>query len=108
MEMGKGWNSISRKYNIMQCTTEAHTPWQNEAERYKQEMMKMIYTILDHTGCKNYLWVMCAMYVVYLMNHLAKANLQWRSSHEVCLGVTPSISALLLFTFNECIYYVDT
>ena len=29
METGKAWTSIRRRYNIGQCTTEAHTPWQN-------------------------------------------------------------------------------
>ena len=75
--------------------------WQNEAERYIQEVKKMINTIMDHTGCPNQLWIMCSLYVVYLLNRLAKADLNWRSSHEVYTGVTPDISALLIFSFYE-------
>ena len=46
---------------------------------------------MDHTGCNNYLWVMYALYVVYLVNHLAKQDLLWRSSHEKFFGITPDI-----------------
>ena len=53
MEVGKAWTSICRKYNIEQCTTEAHMPWQNEAERYIQEVKKMVNIIMDCTGCPN-------------------------------------------------------
>ena len=101
MEIGKAWTAICHKYNIEQCTTEAHMQWQNEAERYIQEVKKMINTIMDCTGCPNQLWIMCSLYVVYLLNRLAKADLNWRSSHEVCTGVTPDISALLIFSFYE-------
>ena len=82
--------------------------WQNEAERYIQEVKKMINTIMDCTGCPNQLWIMCSLYVVYLFNRLAKADLNWRSSHEICTGVTPDISALLIFSFYEQVYYLES
>jgi len=46
-EKGKAWTSIRRKYNIGQCTTEAHMPGQIEAERYIQEVKKMVNIIVD-------------------------------------------------------------
>jgi len=53
MEIGKAWTSICRKYNIIQCTTEAHTTWQKEAERYIQEVRKVLNITLDHhTGAR--------------------------------------------------------
>jgi len=36
-----------------------------------------------------------------------KPDLQWGFSHGVCFGVTPDISALLIFTFNEHVHYLD-
>jgi len=42
------------------------------------------------------------------MNRLAKADLNWRSSHEVCTGVTPDISALLIFSSYERVYYLES
>jgi len=75
--------------------------WQNEAERYIKDVKKMINTIMDCTGCPSQLWIMCSLYLVYLLNSLAKADLNLRSSHEICTGVTPDISALLIFSFYE-------
>ena len=107
MEIGKVWTSICRKYNIAQCTSEAHMEWQNEAERAIQEVKKMVNLIMDRTGCPNDLWVMCSHYVVFLLNHLAQPNLDWRTPIEACYGYTPDISPLLLFTFFQRIYYLD-
>ena len=47
MEIGRAWTTICRKYNIAQCTTEAHSPWQNQAERYIQEVKRLVNIILD-------------------------------------------------------------
>ena len=66
MEKGKAWTAICCKYNIEQCTTEAHMQWQNEAERYIQEVKKMVNTVMNHTGCPTsygscapYMWYTC-------------------------------------------------
>jgi hypothetical protein len=99
MEIRHTWKSICRKYKIEQCTTEAHSPWQNEAERYIQEVKRMVNSIMDRTGSPNNLWVQCSLYAVYILNHLASKDLQWRTPIEACFGITPEISALLLFTF---------
>jgi len=50
---------------------------------------------------------MCSHYVVFLLNHLAQPNLQWRAPIEACYGYTPDLSPLLLFTFFQQIYYLD-
>ena len=108
MEIGKVWTSICRKYNIAQCTSEAHMEWQNEAERAIQEVKKMVNLIMDRTGCPKDLWVMCSHYVVFLLNHLAQPNLDWRTPIEACYGYTPDISPLLLLHFsNEFIIWMQ-
>ena len=53
MEIGKARTAICRKYNIGQCTTEAYMPWQNEAERYIQEVKRLVNLIMDRTGAPN-------------------------------------------------------
>jgi len=68
----------------------------------------MVNIIMDRTGCPNSLWVMCSLYVVYLLNHLANPALNWRTPIEACYGITPDISPLLLFTFFQQIYYLDS
>jgi hypothetical protein len=45
--------------------------------------------------------------VAHLLNHLAQPDLNWRTSIEACYGITPDISALLLFAFYERVYYLD-
>ena len=107
METGKQWTKICWGYNIEQCTTEAHHPWQNEAERYIQEVKKMVNTIMDRTGAPNNLWILCTLYVVYILNRIAQPDLNWRSAYETCYGITPDISSLLLYTFYQRIYYLD-
>ena len=92
-------------YNIEQCTTEAHHPWQNEAERYIQEVKKNI--IMDRTGAPTNLWILCTLYAVYILNRIAQPDLNWRSAYETCYGITPDISSLLLYTFYQRIYYLD-
>ena len=68
MEIGKVWTSICRKYNIEQCTTEAHMPWQNAAERYIQEVKKMVNIIMDRTEDALIRFRSCApcMWFIYL------------------------------------------
>ena len=68
----------------------------------------MVNIIMDRTGCPDSLWVMCSLYVVYLLNHLANPALNWRTPLEACYGITPDISPLLLFTFFQRIYYLDS
>ena len=61
---------------------------------------------MDRVGCPNNLWVMCFLHVVYMFNHLAHPDLNWRTPIEACFGYTPDTSALLLFTFFQKIYYL--
>ena len=107
METGKGWTQICRTFNIEQCTTEAHHPWQNEAERQIQEVKRMVNTIMDRTGAPTNLWMLCTLYSVYILNRIARESLNWRSAFETCYGITPDISAILLYRFYQRIYYLD-
>ena len=72
MEVGTTWTSICRKYNIEQATTEPHHPWQNEAERYIQEVKKTVNLIMDRSGCPNKFWMLCASYTVYILNRISQ------------------------------------
>ena len=107
MEIGNAWISICRKYNVGQCTTEAHMPWQNEAESCIKEVKKMVNLIMDKTGAPNYLWAMCSMYVAYSLNHLAQPGLNWRIPIEAFYGYTPDISSVLLFSFLQKVNNLD-
>ena len=62
--------------------------------------------MLDQSGAKPYAWLLCLLYVVYIMNHLAIASLNGRTPLEALTGMMPDISPLLCgFTFWEPVYY---
>jgi hypothetical protein len=107
MEVGTTWTTICRKYNIEQAKTEPHHPWQNEAERYIQEVKKTVNTIMDRVGCPNKFWALCSLYVVFLLNRIANPELNWRTPMEACFGITPDLSPLLIHSFFDKVYYLD-
>ena len=45
------------------------------------------------------------VYACYIHNHLACANLDWKTPHQCLTGQTADISALLQYTFWEPVYY---
>ena len=44
----------------------------------------------------------------YLLNHLEHPDLNWRTPIEACFGYTPDLSSLLLYTFFQRVYYLDS
>jgi hypothetical protein len=107
MQTGLKWRDVLRKYCIGEQTTEPHHPQQNPAERRIQEVKKFSQKIMDRTGAPSFLWLFCMLYVVYLLNRTAQEQLNWRTPHEMALGETPDLSALLQFAFYEPVYYLD-
>ena len=65
----------------------------------------MTNTILDRTGAPPELWLLCMMYVVYILNHLAHSQLNGQTPIYAAFGTTPDISALLLFFFYQRVLY---
>jgi hypothetical protein len=51
------------------------------------------------------LWLLCVLFIVYLINHLSSESLGWRTPIEAATGQQPDISALLAFCWYEPIYY---
>ena len=107
MQTGNAWREILRKYCIGEQTTEPNHPNQNPAERRIQDVKKFSQKIMDRTGAPSYLWLFSMLYVVYLFNRCAMETLAWRTPHEMALGETPDLSALLQFSFYEPVYYFD-
>jgi len=69
MEIHKSWLFICRTCCSLNKAQKNLTPtWQNETERCIQEVKKRVDIFMDHSGCKNYLWVMCSLCAVYLRN----------------------------------------
>jgi hypothetical protein len=78
---------------------------QNPAERHYQTAKRMTNTVMDRTDSPAYNWWLALMYVCFLLNHVAHANLQHRTPLEALTGSTPDMSVLLRFHWWEEIYY---
>ena len=71
---------ILRHYNIKRHTSEPHYQNQNPAERRIQDVKHMTMGIMDRTRTPAPFWLLCILYVCYLLNHVASDQLD---------GVTP-------------------
>ena len=63
---------------------------------------------MNISGAPNYVWPHCMIWIADIHNITAKEALSYRTPYESRHGVTPDISAYLLFTFWEKILYLDT
>ena len=63
---------------------------------------------MDRTGTPAKFWLLCLLYVVQLLNHMAVESLGWKTPIQVATGQRPDISAFLYFTFWQPIYYAIT
>ena len=107
MQTSKAWIDILRRYNIADSTNEPHNQQQNPAERHIQVVKNTSNTILDQTRAPAELWLLCVLYVVFLLNRTANATLGWRTPMEVAFGETPDLSVLLQYSFYEEVLYLD-
>ena len=85
--------------------SEPHRGNQNPAELGYRDVKLKNKLILDTKNVPAYCWLVAAMYVCELMNHIALECLGWRTPYEWMYGYTPDISALLQFEFYEPVYY---
>jgi hypothetical protein len=53
------------------------------------------------------LWLLCFLYVVYLLNRIATESLGWKTSLEAVTGQKPNISAILVFRWIEPFYIIN-
>jgi hypothetical protein len=65
----------------------------------------MTNVMMERTGSPAYTWLLALTYVCFLLNHVAHAQLNWRTPLENLTGATPDISPLLRFHWWEEVYY---
>ena len=105
VEISNKVTDILRALCIGSWQSEPHQQHQNPAERRYQTIKTMANTILDRTGSPCYVWLLCLMYVCFLLNHTASASLNYATPLQRATGSTPDISPLLRFTWYEPVYY---
>ena len=84
--------------------SEPHQQHQNYAERKIQHLKQMSHTIMDRTGAPAFTWLLCLMYVAYLLNHTWSENIK-NVPITALLGITVDISVLLRFHFWQKVYF---
>ena len=104
-EISNKVQDILRAYRIDDWQSEPHHQHQNYAERRIQEYKKKVDTTLDRTGAPGNTWLLALLYVIFILNSVAYAGLNWRTPMEVWGGATPDISIITQFHFWQLVYY---
>jgi hypothetical protein len=90
------------------ASNEPHHQHQNLAERKIGDTKRFADAIMHCTGTQASFWLLCLLYVVFLLNHLASDALGGLTPIEMATGQPPEISALLHFRlFEPVLYSVD-
>ena len=96
---------ILRNFVIAAWQSEPYHEHQNPAERRYQTVKQSTNVVLDRNGAPAYTWLLCLLYVCFVLNHLAVEGLNWQTPLYTLTGTTTDISALLRFHFWEPVYY---
>ena len=60
---------------------------------------------MNRSGAPANCWLLCMIYVCYILNHIACGALNGSIPLLVLYGITPDISIMLLYTFYQPIFY---
>ena len=60
---------------------------------------------MNRSGAPSNCWLLCLIYVCYLLNHIACSALDGKIPLLALTGITPDISTILLFTFYQPVFY---
>ena len=60
---------------------------------------------MNRSGSPANCWLLCMIYVCYILNHIACDLLNGSIPLLVLYGITPDISIMLLYTFYQAVFY---
>ena len=103
-EISNKVKDILRTLIIKSWNSEAHQQHQNFAERRYQTVKTVVNTIIDRVGAPAYTWLLCLMYVCFLLNNVYNSTIRAVPIQKLN-GSTNDISPLLRFYFYEPVYY---
>ena len=96
---------ILRAYHISNWDSEPYHQNQNPAEWQYRTMKSWTNTVMNRSGAPANCWLLCMIYVCYILNHIACGALNGSIPLLVLYGITPDISIMLLYTFNQPVFY---
>ena len=96
---------ILRAYHISNWHSEPNHQNQNPAEWRYRTIKSWTNAVMNRSGAPANCWLLCLIYVCYLLNHIACSALDGKISLLALTGITPDISIILLFTFYQPVFY---
>ena len=93
---------ILRAYHILNFYSEPYHQNQNPAE-WRHRTIKSWTNTVTNTPAN--CWLLCLIYVCYLLNHIAYTALDGKIPLLALNGITPDISIILLYTFYQPVFY---
>ena len=96
---------ILRAYHISNWHSEPYHQNQNPAEWRYRTIKSWTNTVMNRSGAPANCWLLCLIYVCYLLNHIACSALDGKIPLLALAGITPDISIILLFTFYQPVFY---
>ena len=96
---------ILRAYHISNWHSEPYHQNQNPAEWQYRTIKSWTNTVMNRSGAPANCWLICLIYVCYLLNHIACTALDGKIPLLALTGNTPDISIILLYTFYQPVFY---
>ena len=96
---------ILRAYHISNWHSEPYHQNQNPAEWRYRTIKSWTNTVMNRSGAPANCWLLCLIYVCYLLNHIACSALDGKIPLLALTGITPDISIILLITFYQPVFY---
>ena len=96
---------ILRAYHISNWHSEPYHQNQNPAEWRYRTIKSWTNTVMNRSGAPVNCWLLCLIYVCYLLNHIACTALDGKIPLLALTGISPDISIILLFTFYQPVFY---
>ena len=94
-----------RAYHISNWHSEPCHQNQNPAEWQYRTIKSWTNTVMNRSGATANCWLLCMIYVCYILNHIACGALNGSIPLLVLYGITPDISIMLLYTFYQPVFY---
>ena len=91
--------------HILDWHSEPYHQNQNPAEWRYRTIKSWTNTVMNRSGAPANCWLLCLIYVCYLLNHIACTSLDGKITLLALTGITPDISIILLFTFYQPVFY---
>ena len=96
---------ILRAYHISNGHSEPYHQNQNPAEWRYRTIKSWTNTVMNRSGAPANCWLLCLIYVCYLLSHIACSALDGKIPLLALTGITPDMSIILLFTFYQPVFY---